>query len=340
MEFFCREFYDAIHDTFSLFHDEHDFKRYIEHKGIRTFRSLKNRPSAYIHENIVRSIKKYMRYSLTCTIHSLIDIDMEVIGKTKKELLSYTKNIIFVIDSYIRFIYSIYKSLPLAKPMKLYIYLTDEKKQIHGKNTQLSPLHINTGYTLFYPNSNYNEIVVYRKEEIIKVLIHEFTHYFMIDQIRIPYEMHRELQTIFGVTNDLHLQESITDFWACFINAMYFAVLKGDIYNYNTFLKNIAISLQKENIFIQQQARKIAYIQNHCWNRSRIREKTHAISYYIIKAIMYKHFDDYIRDYKTVDAKTYFITNIIKDVRNYLPDICDTGLRMSSLDVMTQMKTI
>lgn len=338
MNHFSREFYKTFLDTIHKYHSE---KIMYKKMGIRNYKAGDLGSSMYIHNDIIKTIKQTMKYTIQLELHSKINIDIYIYGKQKNELIEYSTQILIILESYIQYITRLYTSLPLPKNMKLYVYLTDAKKQIDGKEHPLTQLHVNTGYTSFNQEEDYNEIVIYRKEEVLKVLIHEITHYFMIDRVTLPASDMKQLQTIFRVTNDLHIQESITDFWACYVNMMYFAILDTGVNSYRDFKNRLLQNLKDEIQFIQTQAQKVAYIQDHCWDRSNyIAENTHVIAYYIIKAVMYRNFNRYINDYKDWKNKKHFQLNIVKHVKKELPTICNTGLRMSSLDVNEKMKTI
>jgi hypothetical protein len=55
------------------------------------------------------------------------------------------------------------------------IYYSDQKKCLPINNGILGQLEINSGFTLL------NEIILYRKQEIFKIIIHELQHFFRID---------------------------------------------------------------------------------------------------------------------------------------------------------------
>lgn len=57
----------------------------------------------------------------------------------------------------------------LLDKMNIRLYLVDKKKQIN-KNTVFTPNNTNSGFT------NHEDIVIYRTEELYKVLIHELLH--------------------------------------------------------------------------------------------------------------------------------------------------------------------
>lgn len=68
------------------------------------------------------------------------------------------------------------------KPLVIWIYPSDYKKQL-PKNKVITPDDINSGSTTTYIGKNENGIIyIWRKEEILKVLIHELIHSFNINK--------------------------------------------------------------------------------------------------------------------------------------------------------------
>lgn len=68
------------------------------------------------------------------------------------------------------------------KPLVIWIYPSDYKKQL-PKNKVITPDDINSGSTTTYIGTNENGIIyIWRKEEILKVLLHELIHSFNMDK--------------------------------------------------------------------------------------------------------------------------------------------------------------
>lgn len=311
------------------------------------------RSSQYMHTSIAQTINKTMKYELSVMLSLNIEkfisknkpINIFVYGQTKEETSNYMQKVLFIIYTYISYIIHLHGNYIKFTNLDIYIYLYDKGKEITGKNKPLTKQNVSSGYTYMYIDGNNNEkceIVVYRKEEIIKVLIHELTHCFEIDELVIPNRLLNELSEIFMLNNDIHIKESITEFWTCFVNIMYYTILdNGKITNETEFKLEVMKNIEKEKIFLLKQANKIGFIQDHCWKRKKVlTEQIHVVSYYIIKAIMFMKYDEYLLDYLSPNTKKYFITNIVKDIKNNFTLICDTGLRMTSLDVDGKMNNL
>lgn len=277
-------------------------------------------------------------------------VDLVVVGRGSAETRKVCSAARLAIITYVRFLYSKYSNLEQPKPMRVYIALTGMKKVLpRGQGQPLSPLHVNTGFTVFDPSTPHNTIVVFRKEEVFKVLIHELTHYYNIDGAPIPDYISSGINSMFGLLNDPKLQEALTDFLACYMNVLYSSIYKedGSFTSFKEFKDMARATLEQERKYIIGQAQKIITHLSLCSSPGRKHEATHVISYYVVKAAMYFKFASYIKDYDDHRTKSYFLKHILKDTRQLLRELC-TGttpstsrtLCMSSVNVLEKMKTI
>jgi hypothetical protein len=339
---------------FSTFHQF--YENFGEHNIISktdvvafTSGSIEVMRGKYIDDRIAAYIRDHMDKMISVELfQSGIKIDLQVIGDDAQEVKYYRTKLLILLCSYIQFLYVKYPRLEVTKPMKLYVFLSPFKKELASEGS-LKPFNVNTGFTLFDPFKPYNTIVVYRKEELFKVLIHELTHYFRIDRALVPGHVQQELKTMFKISNDPHIHEAITDFWSCYVNILYFSLFnaKGDLVSLERFKEAVARNLRGETGFIVNQARKVMYHEEKCSSSRIISEDTHVVAYYILKAVMFAHFQEYIKDYDVLETKSHFSQNILKDVRAMFKSLCassysntNKSLRMSSIDVSAKMKTI
>ena len=248
------------------------------------------------------------------------------------------KELIDIINFCIILLKKINKSSELNY-IKIFIFFVNKKKFINiNKKNQLIPENINSGYTKhsydYFKNDNNNitnnnfilennYIVIYRLEEIKKVLIHELIHLFKIhtsSENKIDYEINK-LINIYG--NNFSIYEAYTETLATIIYSYYYSKLN------NLDLNDI---LNNQLLFSYFQSAKILYSQE-IYNISRldldnpitINETTNAVSYYILKCAilnnisLFKKIFNQKRNYlltsdtKIINFDKYIIRSIMKE---------------------------
>ena len=179
-------------------------------------------------------------------------------------------------------IIKIYPKVERTK-INMLVYDIPIKKQLPLKQKSIEPKHINSGYC--YPTSNVNDIniVIFRREEFYKVLIHELLHFFDI----FPYN--QDLQTkyanMFSSVSTINVNEAIVELYAICINCEIISRLKN--IDKNTLIEseyNFSI-IQCKKVLEQQDVDFSEIVKNtFIWN-----ETTNAFSYFILKHI-FLHF--------------------------------------------------
>ena len=184
-------------------------KHSVSHKEITTLLQGK-----FIDENI----REEIRDTNVCKYQ----VQMKILGKPivinlyverNKKIKSVYTQFYFAIKI-IHFIVSLNKTLCKSSlTINLFDYSGNHsKKQLpEMKSTILGPYHVNSGYT--YSCVENNILVVFRREECYKVLIHELLHSQGFDSFFIQnYELEDKVQTIFGLDCKLHINESYIEF--------------------------------------------------------------------------------------------------------------------------------
>ena len=96
------------------------------------------------------------------------------------------------------------------KPIVAEILLTSSKK-FYPKGKVFGPSNVNTGYSS-------DKIVVYRKEEWFKVLIHEMFHFLNHEKVLFEPSLQERILKIFKVDSEVNLYESYCETWARTLN--------------------------------------------------------------------------------------------------------------------------
>ena len=178
--------------------------------------------------------------------------------------------------------------------MEVEMYLIDlpDKKLLPLKAMEtLTQSHVNGGST-WYKSDKKRVIVVYREEELLKVLVHEMVHSYNLDEHiigNITKETENYLVTKRGIkTNGLKLHETYTDVIACLFHI---ACWTFDNLGPNAD-EALFISMYKEALqrAYAHMINTTAQIIRHFSGMENWSERTAVYSYYLCKAAVFKPF--------------------------------------------------
>jgi len=214
------------------------------------------------------------------------------------------------VDSIILWIYIInkYASKQCSTTLIIYLYFTSLKKLLPKSNIDIiDENHANTAFTTSCPKDS--EIVIFRKEEWFKVLIHETFHSFGLDFSNMNIDENtKNILSIFKVNSKVTLYESYTEFWAEILNILFcsYFVIKNKN-DFNEFMSQFLFLLNLERIYSLFQLVKILNFMGLTYNdlystnenSKRLRdqlykENTHVLAYYIIKGILINNYQDFL----------------------------------------------
>jgi len=207
-----------------------------------------------------------------------------------------------------------YSSKKCSTKLTLFIYMTSLKKELPNTNISiLDKINVNTAFTYTCPVVS--EIVIFREEEWLKVLIHETFHNFALDFSNMNTTICNEkILSIFKVKSEVNLFEAYTEFWAEIMNAAFcsFYLLQNNI-NKNDkdleeeFLSNcdFFINFEKTYSFFQMiktlnfMGLKYKDLYSNSKNSELLREtfykeKSNVLSYYIIKLILLNNYQGFL----------------------------------------------
>jgi hypothetical protein len=144
-----------------------------------SIKRLNETPNKYLKDNDFTSksmhnyIIKNLKYCFEIKYENNSIIYFRKDDKLNK-LPKIIKNIIFTIVI-------IKKLFNRDQSQKIYFFETSKKKKFPKKVKALDPDNINTALTYLEAEHLNGDIILYRKEEVIKVLIHELIHSNLID---------------------------------------------------------------------------------------------------------------------------------------------------------------
>ena len=209
--------------------------------------------------------------------------------------------------------------------LNIYIYMTDFKKRFPTEKGQpLDAEHANTG--LSYHCAKNNDVIVYRKEEWFKVLIHELFHAFGLSFIDSDMEdavnsrMQRVLHNTYAISHQVHIYETYCEIWARILNVVFDCFMDDDanpivkIHQSNVtdlelqvFMECVMEGLHENSYFAQEQfAKLMQYMDLTCdiisnpteANRAivaeKYRENTNIFAYYVLTCDLLYSPDEFI----------------------------------------------
>jgi len=292
--------------------------------------SWKEIDGAYIDNDVLKDMNKHIKRTYT-TIYtykgSRITLSLGYI--TKKKCGPYTYDVLL---RFVNFLIHMFDRIKGHIPSVINVMIVDyyKKKTIPSKGELISR-YVNSGLTVY--DSSY--VCVYRREEVIKVLIHEFIHLFNIDY---KYGATNTRIDDMFCRNSINLNESFTDGLACYLNCILCSIV-----NRTDFKKN----MQKEiNHIIKMAAKVYQYynIQRTCSHHTT--EQTNTVAYYIVKGMLFYNFTGfkrYLADNRSMlqdlqEFKQLLIQSYTDDYRQLMlsQTAKDRSLRMSLISLKSK----
>lgn len=240
------------------------------------------------------------------------NIEVSILAPNHKK---YTKN--FFLESIKKiyvwlFVASQHSSKKCSQKMNIYIYLTDLKKTLpKGSGDHVSQIHVNTAFTTSC--KEVTELNLYRNEEWFKVFIHETFHNMGLDFSEFDAtNSNKQILEMFPVKSDVRLFETYCETWAEILNVLFISFFSnhksGGIENLEKIVNDAERLLENERTFSIFQCAKVLYYygltyedlheknnDSHIVRQNQYKEKTHVLSYYILKSLLMFYSDDFIQ---------------------------------------------
>ena len=286
---------------------------------------------------------KFSLYGRNITVYFIVEeSDIEL------KIDTYNK----YVDTIIMWLYILnqYSSKQCVDSLVIYFYFTSLEKKLPSSNIFiLDENNVNTAFTTTCPRDS--EIVVFRKEEWFKVFIHETFHNFGLDFSDMNNsDAHRCILDIFKVDSDVNLYESYTEFWAEIMNALFCSFLSlKDKTNLSEFLTNSEFFINFERTYSFFQLVKTLNFMGLTYNdlysnssHSKIlrenmyKERTHVLSYYIIKTILIDNYQNYLYWCKVNNLSLIQFKKTIGNQKEYCNFIQKHYKNKSMLDGVTE----
>ena len=194
-------------------------------------------------------------------------------------------------------------------PVKFGLFNTPYKKSIsrsNNRNKPIGPNNVNGGLCYF----NYNIIILWRKEELKKVIIHELLHSLKLDKDLIVNErvFSKTMKDYFKLNKYLGVNESYTETMACIYNCVFSVLFKPlvstkkslhnknelHIHNINQIIYYIEVEIfysivKTAQILHYYKFKSITDLLTHKTNT--IVQQSNVFSYYILKCFILYNFN-------------------------------------------------
>ena len=192
----------------------------------------------------------------------------------------------------------------IEKSYTIWLLPIKERRFFPNAGEMVGPKHINGGYTYVSGTT----IFVYRFEECAKVILHEILHHS-------PFDTHgcwastdiEKIRSLCNIHSDviLNVNEAIVEFWAVFFECLFVS---------HEYHLPILMLLKKEQDWSQIQSSKlIIYQRSHF---PKWKEETNAYCYIVIKAILLKNYEDFIKIHTPYSSE--ILSKFIMDNMNTL----------------------
>lgn len=212
---------------------------------------------------------------------------------------------------------------------KIIFFDTNKKKKFPSTNkVELGPNEVNTGVTFVNDIDQHNKhgckVILYRKEEVLKVLAHELVHAHLVDFDMIVWKDTVKFSKIFCTKYNVLLNEAYTEWYANIFNIVYTNIACGfgrnELMNmyFNEIKYSIYISKKILNFYNIPSIKTIIKKDTKC--KVLFPQQTNIISYYILKNILLIKYDGMNRDInhivKILMKNMYILDGISDNFRN------------------------
>ena len=218
------------------------------------------------------------------------------------------------------------------KSLKIFLYLTSKEKSLPNNNiVPINKNNVNSAVT--YICSVNGEILIFRKEEWLKCLIHELFHSLCFDFVGLHSDINikKYLKSIFCVKSEYYLSESYNEWWATNIHCLLlsFMMLEKKT-NKKECLSFYKLYLITEQMFTMLQITKILNHMNMNYSmlidknidryikENLYKEQTHVFCYYIIKGLLLFYNNETVKFFKKNNTSLLNFDKTPQTLKNFL----------------------
>lgn len=267
-----------------LYHSLNTSYEIVDLKNSKSSKTFPN--SNFIHKSLYQKImNKNNKYKFSWKVISKYNIDLTLYLFLGDNENLPDMNLLIDLISYI----SSYSNC--NRKIIINLCLLNDKKIIRQNQKNITPLNVNSGMNRF--SHTESEISIFRKEECIKVLIHEIIHGLRFSNIGTNEEITEKLcQKYKYQSSDILIDESYTEIWAKIMNIYFISKISETDKKYQNFCTMLAIECE----FSIYQGNKVKQFikKNKITN---IDEYTNVSAYYFIVAEIFTHLNEFLQQF-------------------------------------------
>ena len=295
----------------------------IKNNTIKEIDSFIKYESNYMSKKISSTIEQY-KY-----VHEIISSNIIIYYYSKKDKLTKSelkniKNIIYRIEC-------LKKYAGNTKNLNIAIYPTLFKKTINKLSKKIIPLNIdnvNSGLTYYGNNEKNGTIIIWRLEELYKVLVHELLHSIKADYglIKNEYIFEEYMKKTYKLNKFIGINESYVETLACIINVIFFVIekkLKKDLIIYYLKIEIYYCTCKAAQILNYYNFNSIIDLINS--NDKNFDQDSNVFSYYILKTMILYNFD---KVYNELNKHNCINNNIILDSEQICSEVYFNIIKM------------
>ena len=260
----------------------------------------------YITENVQKQLKFLKKQTTAKFKIGNINLTICIYHKTKENIDKFINELLELLT----FLFSLY---PVNRNIEIKYYLTDAKKQLPNflpDDFTFQRDQANSGSCMRVGDES--NVEIWRKEEILKVTIHELIHALCIDEINDNTDIIQYYQNKYQINSEkINTHEAYTEIWANIINCFWISQNFFNKKHYDHF--KLLLSLEYEHCLFQ--TCKLFKIIGLNEKTVDINRDTNILAYYVIRCELYENFKDFLKicihysknNYLGIDQSQWFI---------------------------------
>jgi len=232
-----------------------------------------------------------------------------------------------------------------SNTLDITIFFSNHKKMLGQSSELLSPLHVNSAFTTSCKLNT--RICIYRMEEWFKVFIHETFHCLGLDFSSVDNsEVEHMITKYFKVNNEdgIRVYETYCEIWAEILHNIIVSFLKTT--TKDKYIVQFSKQINDELSFSLFQTAKILDYNNihykdlidiNC-KTILFREKTHVLSYYILKTILLYNLSDFEKWCNTNNHTLFRFNTTKKNLKDFVALIVKLSTSKSFIETINRFE--